>query len=946
MKCTNCKNKIGKGENFCLKCGTPVKSPSGGSAVRILIITGIMLGIIVAVLLYAFKIKMDEKSSTTDNELTANFEDGEMQIAWEELSPSNSIADVPTIDIYAQNHIPAEKTSGMVWDETLFYWFEDIDLSSNEDGYIAKCYITKTIMRNVATGNLIQYEIYRDPNTAQIYKIVSIERVEGGLELCDYYYQNGKPNFIFTRRDSVYTPTYATPDKTGERFYFNNDVMTRWRIISVPKEISEYTLTVLDDVNYQQIDYYAQDADFRTTYDNEEIKMLNAAYNTYNAVSGQTGIGLVEGIVTDTTGSAVAGLTVDVYSKEDNTLLYRGNTGADGRFEILAYLDNTECYIIIYGNDIYKEMRIHGVLLTESNAGMSYNNLIMHKIDGDEYPVYINVYSATEVCSNEDGTLSRFLLPGATVSIRSGAYAYDGKVLMTLEADENGQLVTNLPSGTYTAQIDIPGYAVSYLELKVLEQETVVSGYVMPTIPEDKTGVILTWDGEVDLDLTLFTPYQSTGGDMAHIGADITEDGHGNQLVADNAAGCEVMYVNTADLGSFKLYVNNYSDSLAGNYNSNALSTMNVYIYIYDSTGFVTKYTVPAGQSGVVWEVAEINGNQCTPSNRVYSQIDGKNWWTQNKEKKLLMKKIVSYYNENGVSSCTEWEYEYDNQGNMLSEIGSNTKIEYEYDKDGNKTAEIDYDTDGSVLRKYEYDNMGNVVLLYIYTNGSISTKRERVYDDYGNMLSEIYYNADGSIGAKNEYVYDEQGNKLLEKKYAPDVGIDDTIEYTYDEYGNELSETQYLLANYQRPISYISINSYDNQGNRVVWEKYHKEGNIYSKGEYVYNNRGNMILETYIYYDTDGNESQKSEIMYDDQGNEVSNARYTYGGEDERFEYTYDNKGNMVKEIYYRHGSMVSIWERNYDEKGNLLQVLYYNCSTNYGYVGLCEETEYIYNR
>ena len=103
----------------------------------------------------------------------------------------------------------------------------------------------------------------------------------------------------------------------------------------------------------------------------------------------------------------------------------------------------------------------------------------------------------------------------------------------------------------------------------------------------------------------------------------IPDDGHGNLLVADNNAGCEVMYVNTAELGNYKLYVNNYTDSQSGNYNSNVLGTLNVHIYIYDING--SWQNIPScGSDRVVWEVVDISGKQNTPSNRVYNQIEGK----------------------------------------------------------------------------------------------------------------------------------------------------------------------------------------------------------------------------------------------------------------------------------------------------------------------------------
>jgi len=640
MKCKKCGAQLPEGAAFCGGCGSPVeatkkKMPMAAIGIAIAVVLVIVIAV-VAILLLGKKDKGDAVSAdaavvgdaTGDNAIAGDL----VEINPAELTPLYNITDVATIDIYAQNYMPGTKQEGIKWDSTLFYWLEDIDRSSSEDGYLSRCKIGKTMLRNAENGQLVQYEIYRDPNTSEIYKIVSIEQAETGWKITDYYYSGGKPNFIFVRHDSVYTPTYATTDKTGERFYFHQDVLARWRMIRVPGEIGEYVLTPTENVWYSQANYFTETTEVQQAYNNIEMRMLNAAYNTFNAVSAQS-VGIIEGKVQDTTGSGLGSLTVDVLRKSDNALLYRGTTAEDGTFRILTYLDNSECYILVRGNETYKEAAVYGVFLADSGITNAYCNLLLHKVGGDEYPVHINVYSAADVRTGEDGSLVKNLLAGSKVSVRAGVGAYTGEVLLTAEADVEGRVHANLQSGSYTLQIETPGYSVSYLEVEVAEQETTVEGYVLPALQEDKTGIVLTWDGaDVDLDLTLFTPYQSTGGDMAHIGSTIPGDGHGNQLVADNGAGCEVMYVNTAELGNYKLYVNNYTDSQSGNYNSNVLGTLNVHIYIYDINGFVAEYSFPVGQTGVVWEVVDISGKQLTPSNRVYNQIEGKSWWMESKE--------------------------------------------------------------------------------------------------------------------------------------------------------------------------------------------------------------------------------------------------------------------------------------------------------------------------
>lgn len=546
--------------------------------------------------------------------------------------PLYDIADVYSIDIHAINVTPGEKAAGITWDRSLFYWLEDVDQESPEDGYLAKCRISKALLRDSESGGLIQYEVYRDPATSEIYKIVSIQEKEGALALTDYYYRNGIPNFIFAREDSIYTPTYATTDKTGERYYFADNVMARWRVIQIPGEIGEYTLT-LSDAYYNQMDYFQEDEGLRKIYDDVESRMLNAAYNTYNAILSQTPIGLAEGVVRDTAGAGIGGVTVEIRRKGDNVLLYRTVTGEDGSFRCFVYLDGTECVLSARGEEAFRDTAVYGIFLADSGLTGAYGNLVLHRVDGDEYPVHINIYTAEDVKSGEDGSLSRNPLSGAGVTLREGAGAYEGEAFRTLQAGEGGTLDTALPSGVYTAQIDVPGYSRTFLEIWVDERETSADSYLLPALEEGRMGVVLTWEGgETDLDLTLFTPFQSAGGDMARVGGRIMDDGNGNRLLSDNSAGCEVLYVNTAQAGSYKIYVNDYTDIQAGNYTVNTLAGINIHIYLYDSNGFVAEYVFPAGQTGVVWEVAEISGSQITPGQRVYSRMEGKSWWLESKE--------------------------------------------------------------------------------------------------------------------------------------------------------------------------------------------------------------------------------------------------------------------------------------------------------------------------
>lgn len=656
MYCDRCGAQITEGNAFCPQCGAKqdikagedkAAQPLQDAPARRKMSTGGIIGIAAGGLAAAAVVGLviwltagsgerGEGSSKRESVAGTAAEDGTTgsagDVSGEEApqTPLYSISDAAWVDLSAGNHVLGTKQPGMAWDSSLFYWLEDIDPASPEDGYLARCVMTKTLLRDAQSGKLRQYEIYSDPENGAVYKIVSIEETEGGLELVDYYYRDGRPDFIFSREDTVYTPTYATPSKVGERYYFNNEVMVRWRMIREPGVIGEYVLAPRD-VNYSQADYYAESDELRSIYDGVELRMFNAAYNTYDAVAAGGNIGLMQGVLQDTLGSGIAGRTVRVYRESDDVLLYEAVTDADGRYSFFVYLDGVPCYLKADGDQVYRETLVQGIRLLQSSVNYSYG-MTMHKNSGDEYQVTLHAYSCMDVLSDENGTAAGTPIQTVTATVREGAGNHSGKSVCTVETG-NGELTASLRPGVYTVQFHADGYLDHYMEVEVAEGAAVRDAYIMPGLAETQTGVILTWDSDqVDLDLTLFTPYQAENGDMAHIGGNVDGDGHGNILVSDNGSRCEAMFINSGEQGSYKLFVNNYTDSAAGNYASDALCRVNVHVYIYDSDGFVAEYTIPLGQRGVVWEVAEVNGRSVTPAQRVYAEISGKSWWTGSKE--------------------------------------------------------------------------------------------------------------------------------------------------------------------------------------------------------------------------------------------------------------------------------------------------------------------------
>lgn len=149
------------------------------------------------------------------------------------------------IDIYKKNKKPNARNYKADWNSKIFYTLEDINTKSSKDGQIKKYKLVRKELINKKNGNRIEYEVYKHPKTGKMHKITSIEHRKNDLEITDYYYDDkGKPNFVYQRKDSIYTPIYADFNRTGDRYFFNNDSLIKWRWVKKANDVEEITLKV------------------------------------------------------------------------------------------------------------------------------------------------------------------------------------------------------------------------------------------------------------------------------------------------------------------------------------------------------------------------------------------------------------------------------------------------------------------------------------------------------------------------------------------------------------------------------------------------------------------------------------------------------------------------------------------------------------------------------
>ena len=535
------------------------------------------------------------------------------------------------IDIYKKNKSPNTRNYKADWNEKIFYTLEDINTKSSKDGQIKKYKLVRKELINKKNGNRIEYEVYKHPKTGKMHKITSIEHRKNDLEITDYYYDDkGKPNFVYQRKDSIYTPVYASFEFTGDRYFFNNDSLIKWRFVKKANDVEEISLkTDKNRKDVKQYSYLDINKKKQKAYDKKEVRMLNAAYNTYNAMLKKSKKSIVKGYIVDSKRNPVANATVEFLHSDK--VIGTVKTNANGYYTT-GVLPVKDGYTIRVSADGYQTTEGAKAVIDKSGAVIRIDVISLVAVSEASHKVSINVYDGETVKYVKKKAV-KTALSGAEVIARKRLNNKTGEQVTTGTTDADGNLVIELVSGVYTLEIRLNGYAVGYKTV-VVDEDKKVSAALTKPVKDKEMKVVLSWDGEQDLDSYLFTPYKAKKGNMAYIGGSYSEDKHGNRLYLDGKNGNNVEIINIANIkkGNYKYYVSDYTNSLKKNYSAKDMAGLNIRVEVYDKNVLVAVYIIPYNSNGVIWEVFEIKNGKVVPLQNTYQNVKNKKWWIEKKE--------------------------------------------------------------------------------------------------------------------------------------------------------------------------------------------------------------------------------------------------------------------------------------------------------------------------
>lgn len=243
----------------------------------------------------------------------------------------------------------------------------------------------------------------------------------------------------------------------------------------------------------------------------------------------------------------------------------------------------------------------------------------------------------------------------------------------------------------------------------------------------------------------------------------------------------------------------------------------------------------------------------------------------------------VSKTNDEDVLS-----YTYDSKTRTLVGIVTNsegthyTSSSVIYNEYGEVVEDIWYNEDGSTYRQYcySYDESGNVVedICYILHDGVLKTVQHfsYSYDEDGNKTEVNVYNDDGSINGKTSYIYDDHG------------------------YSVKMVYMSYTDGNISRQVSHEYANTYDEDGRITSREIYRDDGNVQPTMTVEYDDDWNYKMVCYKNYDGENVCVDYIEIG-DKNGNTIEHYDYDESGNIEyQYMCEYDENGNRAKKITY----------------------------------------------
>lgn len=485
---------------------------------------------------------------------------------------------------------PEKRNEKYAWEDLVFSRIENV---GNPAESLVNTYDFSRKYAVVNGDKKLEFQIYTNPDTKKAEKITTKEYCGDDVETINYYYDNGRINYVAQYRSDVDLPVNLSTKDIQSRYYFSGDTMVKY-IFCEGDKATEY--------NVKEIGTYSEGTVGQ--YDYLEKDILNRAYINYNVIRLIDKSEKVDGYVLDEFNSVLNEVEIKVYDESGNEVCST-LTNADGYYSLNLPIDNAKVYKMTATKGTLDTVTLYNIRALEGSSYYSPETIYMaYSQTGAVYNVQILLRDAANAVN---------AIPEATIRIREGINNYDGDAIATGVLDATGAIVAPLKAGCYTAEVQKGGYETGFFTVIVKSDHQAVLGYAVSDVGENEVKTILYWDSTpLDLDLRMFSS-QGARSDRSGI---------------DSVGGTVAEMIRTTNLGAdtFECFVSDYSDSNGDQYSYN-MSSSNAYIAIYSADGLQAMFHVPTAHMGVVWKPFEIRNAKILPMNDYYYKVRPDSIW-------------------------------------------------------------------------------------------------------------------------------------------------------------------------------------------------------------------------------------------------------------------------------------------------------------------------------
>jgi len=440
-------------------------------------------------------------------------------------------------------------------------------------------------VKRVKPSEDVIYTVFTSPE-GTVEKITEKDTKNGYFDLYDYYYSDGKINYIAQYKEVVDIPINISTSKVESRFYFAGDKLVRY-IFCEGDSATEF--------NVGDLEKYSDGT--KDQYKFLEKDMLERSSRVYKEAGELKNTEKISGYVLDEYEQVLPDTSVSLRDSEGNVVMETTSNG-DGYYEMDVETSSNEYYLFFERGDV-KPVKVCGVDAPDGSINLSVKTVYMAYVEAN------STYD-TQVFVKDSEDASVILTEG-DIQIKEGFGNRDGETVLTGNLSLGGVMATPLPAGCYTLLITVNGYEPLCLDFYVSSNHQATVGFVTKTLAEGEIKCVLSFEANpLDLDIKGFS-----SNDLKRF-----------KSIADSVGSTtsEVLKIEDAGNDFYTAFISSFSDILIRDTMSYNLSSSNALIQVY-MDGKLKNYYAPASSAGVVYKPFEIRDRKLINIGEYYNAV-------------------------------------------------------------------------------------------------------------------------------------------------------------------------------------------------------------------------------------------------------------------------------------------------------------------------------------